>query len=168
MDKDLDKLIPEDTFLSIGKRKFKIWVSSERSLKATDMFNKLNVKGSEERKSIKTDFDMYSKWIDICLLLVQQDFIVMMKRSFTLKTVLDWIRRERLTKKHLMSVMDIQELTDFVDDALEPIIGTKKKELKRQRKTEDAMMLLLDELTPEALAQLLQNSLRSVDTKKAM
>lgn len=165
---DLNIFIPEEKFLQIGKKRFKIWNSTRRSCEATELYNKLNIKGTEERKSIKTDYDMYSAWIDICLLLIKQEFIVMMKKSFSIKTMFDWIKRERLTKKYLMDYMDVKELTEFVEKALDPIIGTKKKVMEREQKATDAMLILMETITPEALAKLLQNLLQPVDTKKVM
>lgn len=157
---DLKVLIPEDKFLLFGKKKFKIWISAERALKATALFNKLNVPDSEERKAIETDLDFYNAMLDVAFLLIKQDFRI--------KKLFDWIRRELLTKKYILKNMDVKELADFVDTALEPIIGTKKKEMERERKASEAMMILMDTITPEALAKLLQSSLVGPGTKKAM
>ena len=157
---DLKVLIPEDKFLQIGKKKFKIWISAERALKATALFNKLNVEGSEERKSIETDLDFYNALLDIAFLLIKQDFRI--------KNLFDWIKRELLTKEYILRNLDIKELEDFVDNALEPIIGTKKKEQEWERKTAEALTMLKDEITPEALKVLLQNLLQGQGTKKAM
>jgi aspartyl aminopeptidase len=160
MDEDLNKLIPEDKFLYIGKKKFKIWISAERALKATALFNRISQKGTEEHDRIKTDYDFYNEMLEVAFLLIKQDF--------KLLNIFDWIRRELLTKKYILKHMDVKELSVFVEDALEPIIGTKKKELERQDKAAEAMMKLMDQITPEQLATLLQNSLQAVDTKKAM
>ncbi|MCP4395344.1 MAG: hypothetical protein GY804_13920 [Alphaproteobacteria bacterium] len=168
MDEDLKILIPEDKFLKVGKKRFKIWISGGKLLRATNMFNKLNAKDTDEHKALKTDFDVYSAWIDICLFLIRRDFVIMMKQHFSIKTVIDWIRQQLLTKKYLLNNMAMAELTDFVDTALEPIIGTKKKELEREQKAAEAMMILMDQITPEALAKLLRNSLQTADTPKAM
>ncbi len=167
-DEELKVLIPEDKILLVGKKRFKIWVSGGKLLRATIMFNKLNMKDTDEHKALKTDFDVYSAWIDICLFLIRRDFIVMMKQHFSIRTVIDWIRQQLLTKKYLLNNMEMAELTAFVDNALEPIIGTKKKELEREQKTAEAMMILMDQITPEALAELLKSSLLPVDIKKAM
>lgn len=159
-DDDLNILIPEDKYLQIGKHKFKIWISAERSLKATALFNKISQKGSDENKDIETDYDFYLKILDVAFILIQQDFRIV--------KLFDWIRRKLLTKDYILKHMDIQELSKFIDDSLEPIIGTKKKVMEREEKATAAMMILMDTITPEALAKLLQNSLQGADTKKAM
>ncbi len=163
MEEDINIFVPEDKFLQIGKKRFKIWISSWRSLKATDMFNKLK----DKKDSINTDYDMYSEWVDICLLLIKQDFFPAL-RNVGISTIFTWWRRQRITAAYIFKNMDIKELTEFVNDALEPIIGTKKKELEREEKMADAMQLMVEKLTPEALEALLQNSLSIADTKKAM
>jgi len=160
MDEDLKILVPEDKFLSIGKKKFKIWVSAERSLKATALFNKISVKGSDENKAILTDYDFYLAMLDVAFILIQQDFRI-------LKTF-DWVNRQMLTKKYILKHLGIKELSQFIDDALEPIIGTKKKELKKQEKAAEAMMILMEKLSPEQLAELLRSSLSVADTKNVM
>ena len=160
MDADLKILVPEDQFLLIGKKKYKIWISAERSLKATALFNKISAKNTEEHKAILTDYDFYLAMLDVAFMLIKQDFNIF--RLF------DWIRRELLSKKYIMKHLDIKQLVKFVDDALEPIIGTKKKELENQEKAAQAMMILMEQITPEALAQLLRSSLQTADTPKAM
>jgi len=119
VDKDIEVLVPEDKFLSIGKKKFKIWISAERSLMATVLFNKISAKTTDEHKAILTDYDFYSAMLDVAFILIKQDFSIF--------NIFDWIRRELLTKKYILKHLDIKELASFVDDALEPIIGTKKK-----------------------------------------
>lgn len=160
MDDDLKILIPEEKYLKIGKKKFKIWISAERALKATALFNKLQTPGTEERGRIKTDYDFYIEMLEVAFLLIRQDFRII--------NVFDWVRREMLTKKYILKHLDVKELKIFVDEALEPIIGTKKKEMEREQKTAEAMLLILDTISPEALAQLLQNSLQGADIPKAM
>ena len=157
---DLKVLIPEDKFLIIGKKKFKIWISAERALKATALFNKLNVEGSEERKSIETDLDFYNAMLDVAFLLIKQDFRI--------KNLFDWIKREVLTKKYILKNLDVKELAEFVDSALEPIIGTKKKEMERQTTMENIMIQIVDKMGIEAFTQSLQNLSPGPDTPKAM
>jgi len=160
MDKDIEVLVPEEKFLSIGKKKFKIWISAERSLMATVLFNKISAKTTDEHKAILTDYDFYSAMLDVAFILIKQDFSIFNK--------FDGIRREILKKKYILKHLDIKELASFVDDALEPIIGTKKKEMKKQEKAAEAMMVLMESISPEALAELLRSSLQDVDTQKAM
>jgi len=159
MDEDIKILIPEDKFLFIGKKAFKIWISAERSLKATALFNKISQKGTTENKSIETDYDFYVSMLDVAFILIRQDFKL---------NVFDWLKRELLTKKYILKHLDVKQLASFIDNALEPIIGTKKKETEKQEKMTEAMMILMEKITPEALAQLLQNSLQGVDIQKAM
>jgi hypothetical protein len=160
VDEDLKILIPEDKFLSIGKKTFKIWISAERALRATALFNKISTAGTEEHDRIKTDLDFYNEMLDVAFLLIKQDFRI--------TKIFDWIKRELLTKKHILKHLSVKELTTFIDEALEPIIGTKKKELARQEKASEAMMILMETISPEALAELLRNSLQGADIQKAM
>lgn len=157
---DENIFIPEEKFLQIGKRRFSVWISAERALKATALFNKLNQKGSEERKSITTDYDFYIAMLDVAFLLIRQDFRI--------KNVVDWLKRQLLSKKYILKHMDIKQLASFIDDALEPIIGTKKKELDRQERMAEAFMILVDKTSPEVLAKLLQKSLPGADIQKVM
>lgn len=160
MDDELKVLIPEDKFLKVGKTKFKIWISAERSLKATVLFNKLSMKGTEERKSILTDYDFYVSMLDVAFLLIRQDF--------RLLNAFDWLKRQLLTKKYILKHMDIKELNDFINDALEPIIGTKKKEMESQLIMAELLMKMSGTVGLDRLAELLLNSLQGADTKKAM
>lgn len=167
-DDDIKIFIPEEKFLQIGSRRFKIWISSERALIATDMFNKLTVKGTDERKSIATDLDFYKSMIEIALILIQQDFIPVMKKHFSIKTVISWIQRERLTSDYILKNMEIKELSEFIDNALEPIIGTKKKVMEQENTMIEISMALIKEMGLEAFTKLLGSSLQPVDTKKVM
>jgi hypothetical protein len=157
---DLKIFSPDEKFIQIGKKRFTVWISAERSLKATALFNRISQKGTDERKAISTDFDFYVSMLDVAFLLIRQDF--------NLVNCIDWVKRQLLSKKYILKHMDIKELTEFIDNALDPILGTKKKELEREQKTTEAMLLILDAITPEALAKLLQNSLQDADTKKVM
>ena len=157
---NLNIFIPEEKFLQIGKRRFKIWISAERSLKATGLFNEISQKGSGLNKSITTDYDFYTAMLSVAFLLIQQDFKIV--------KIFDWIKRKMLTKDYILKHMEIKELAKFIDDALEPIIGTKKKVMEREEKATEAMMILMDAITPEALAKLLQNSLQGAAIKKVM
>ena len=159
MEEDLKVFIPEEKFLQIGKKRFKIWISAERSLKATALFNKIQQKGTEEHKKIETDLDFYISMLDVAFLLIKQDFNIL--------HLFDWIKRQLLSKDYILKHMDIKELSTFIENALEPIIGTKKKELEREQKAAEAMIMLMETITPEALAKLLQNSLQGADIKKA-
>ena len=160
MDDELKILIPEDKFLTVGKKRFKIWISAERSLKATILFNKLSDKETEERKSILTDYDFYVSMLDVAFILIRQDFRLM--NSF------DWIKRQLMTKKYILKHMDMKQLNDFINDALEPIIGTKKKEMESQLIMAELLTKMSGTVGMEKLAELLLNSLQDAGTKKAM
>lgn len=159
-DEDLKILIPEDKFLQIGKKRFKIWISAERSLKATALFNRISQKGTEENKTIMTDLDFYIAMLDVAFLLIRQDFKIV--------NIIDWIKRKMLTKPYILKHMDIKELSVFIENALEPIIGTKKKVMDQEEKMAEMAIDLAKEMGIEAFSELLQSSLRPVDTKKVM
>ncbi len=160
MDEELKRFVPDEKFLIVGDKKFSIWVSAERTLKATVLFNKLQEKGTKEHKSIMTDLDFYMYMLDVAFLLIRQDFKI--------TKLIDWLKRQLLTKAYILKHMDIKELEEFINNALEPIIGTKKKDLLRQEKAAEAMMMLMDHLPADTLAQLLENSLPIADLKKTM
>ena len=88
MDEDLKVLLPEEKFLQIGKKKFKIWISAERTLRATEMFNKITLKGTEEHKSILTDYDFYKKMLDVAFILIRQDLLQIMEQIPGIKNFL--------------------------------------------------------------------------------
>lgn len=159
-EENLNIFIPEDKFLQIGKRRFKIWISAERSLKATDLFNRISQKGTDENKSITTDMNFYIAMLDVAFLLIQQDFKIV--------NLFDWIKRKMLTKDYILKHMDIKELSLFIDNALEPIIGTKKKVMEQEEKLTEVVINLIEEIGTKEFVKLLQNSLQTVDTKKVM
>ena len=64
--------------------------------------------------------------------------------------------------------LDVKELAEFVDTALEPIIGTKKKEMDRQTVMQNIMIQIVDKMGIEAFTQSLQNLSPGPDTPKAM
>jgi hypothetical protein len=161
-------LVPGPKYFTIGKKKYDVArISAERTLKAQAMYNK-KIKGVYYPDHESANKDGYIKYeSDYELILSLLDCVFMLIRiDFKLSRAWEWLRRIVVTKRHILKVVEGKEIMDFVEDALEPIIGDKKKELRRQEKAEEAMMILMDKISPEALAELLRNSLATLDTQK--
>lgn len=154
-------LVPESKWFIIGKRKYDIArISAERSLKAAAMYNK-KIKGVPQGDA----FVAYDSTYDLIVSLL--DCVFMLFRVDFLLNPIEWFKRIVVTKRHILKTIDHKHIMDFVEDALDPIIGEKKKALQHERKTAEAMMILMDKITPEALAELLQSSLVGLATKKS-
>lgn len=154
-------LVPEPKWFVIGKKKFNVArISAERSLKAAAMYNK-KIKGVPSGDA----FIPYESTLDLIVSLL--DCVFMLFRVDFMQNPVEWFRRISITKRFILKTISHDHIMDFVEDALEPIIGDKKKELKRQEKMTEAMLLIMDKITPEALAELLQSSLQGLDTKKS-
>jgi hypothetical protein len=154
-------LTPEPKWFMIGKRKYNVArISAERSLKAAAMYNK-KIKGVPDGDAFvpyESTYDLIVSLLDCVFMLFRVDFIL---------NPIEWFKRIIVTKRHILKTIDGSVIMDFVEDALDPIIGEKKKALMMERKTAEAMMIVMEAITPEALAKLLESSLQGLDTKKS-
>ncbi len=152
-------IIPKDKYLKIGKIKYKIWICSRRLLEAKRLYNEA-VEGMKKDPDKYTEYDCYTAFIDVAMILIKQDFRIY--------KIVEWVKCLFLTKKMLLNNFEMEELKEFLDEALEPLIGAKKKDLERQEKMEDIMIKVVDKVGIEAFTQLLLNYAQDVDIKKAM
>ena len=159
------KLIPEPKYLPIGKKKYNVArISAERSLKAAYKYNKI-IKGVYDPKSDKSGEDGYKPYestYDLVKALLDCVFILF-RIDFSLRNSVEWFRRITVTKRYILKTIDHKSIMDFIEDALEPIIGDKKKELKMENK----ILEVLTSLDSEVLTQLLQSFAQTQDIKKS-
>ncbi len=153
-------IIPKEKYLKIGKIKYKIWICSRRLLEAKRLYNEIIMSKQESPDRINTDFDYYNEIIEVAMILIKQDF--------RLYRLVGWFKGLLLTKKSLLNNFKMEELETFLEEALEPLIGVKKKDLERQERMEDIMIKVVDKVGIEAFTQLFLNYARDVDIKKAM
>lgn len=147
-------IIPEPKWLKIGKHKYDVSrISAIRQMKAAALYNK-KIMGVEQEdgsyRKYDSDLELMEALLEVVFILFQVDVFFI--------NPFEWIKRKLVTKRHLLKSLSGGEFNDFIEDALEPIIGDKKKELKRQNAATDAMLKLLETEDPELLAKLLQNS----------
>jgi len=159
-------LIPDQKLLTIGDKKYNVArISAERSLKAASHYNKV-IKGVYDPKaenSSEEGYKPYDSTYDLIVALLDCVFILF-RIDFELSSIIEWFRRITVTKKHILKTIDHKEIMDFIEDALEPIIGDKKKELKIENK----IMATIAEMPKELLQQLLQSFVQTQDIKKNM
>lgn len=144
MDKEHDIVTPDKKTLTIGKIEIDITrITAERTLKAAKTYN--------EWASVqyKDDYTAVLKLLDTVFTLIQIDF--------TWTKSIDWMRRLLITKKTILKNLDYRELSTFVEEALDPILGDKKREMERLQTLEDLGVEMAGKLGPERYAELLQN-----------
>ena len=150
MDKKDFKMIPKAKILKIGSREVDISrIAADRVMKATDLYNEMIVE--KERA--------YSESMGLILSVV----LMLIRIDFSVQNILDWAKRRIITKRYILKHTDYSELNDFVELALEPILGDKKKERRHMEMLKEVERKLLERVPPEQLAKLLENSLLSLD-----
>ena len=141
----------EKKILKIGKKEFDYsWISVGRTIKASDIY--FSAFKTEE----KTNSTIVPIIVDAVIILIQIDF----------NCTIDWLKRKLITRKYILRHLGYTELSDFLEVALEPILGDKKKELKARKNINEIAEKLLEKMTPEELAELLQKQLASTDGQK--
>jgi hypothetical protein len=141
-----ERLIPEQKLLTIGRVKIDYTrISVERTLKAADQWEAL------QKKEFDSGYEQVKAYIGPVLQLVNIDF----KPS----KAFDWLKRKRITRRYILRHLDYTELSDFLEDALEPILGSKKKEQEKVDALTDAGARLVMALGPERAAQLVDEFL---------
>lgn len=151
--------------LEIGKHEIDIsWISVERTLKAMDKYNSII---SLENK---TDSNVIGTMVEAVVILIHKDYIKYDDFEGTFKEWLnfrkEWKIRESITAEYILKHLDYKELSDFMEVALEPILGDKKKVIKGQQAVETVAEKLA-EMDPEVLKQLLQSAVVSTDGKES-
>jgi len=143
----------------IGKRDLDLsFISAERVIKSADMYNKA-IKDRIEKK--ETDFAFTKKLVKVAVYVIHAPMINIADIGLKL-----WIRRNFVSVYILMKTIKYADLDNFLNEALEPILGSKKKEMDRQRKLEDAGQKIIEEMGAEKLGALLENFVPSTGGKK--
>jgi len=143
----------EKKILKIGKREFDYsWISVGRTIRASDIYF------SAFKTEQKTNSAVVPIIVDAVIILIQKDF------NFSF----DWLRRRLITRKYILRHLGYTELSDFLEVALEPILGDKKKELKARENIDMILEKLLEKITPEELSELLQKQLAFTDGQKTI
>lgn len=160
----MEELILKPKWFKIGKKRYNVaWISAERALKAAAMFNEID-KGNYDKKTDKyikypNEYEMVKALLSVVFMLIKIDFKI--------TNWFEWGRRAIISKKHILKTVNHKDIMDFVETAIEPIIGDKKKALEREQKTTDAMLILMDKMSPELLADLLLSYVPEQAIKKS-
>lgn len=143
----------EKKILTIGKTEIDYsWICVKRTLEASDIYF------SAFKVEEKTNSKILPVIIDAVIILIRIDF------EFSL----DWLRRRLITRKYILKHLGYTELSDFLEVALEPILGDKKKELKARENIDLILEKLLEKITPEELSELLQKQVVYTDGQKTI
>ena len=143
-------LIPDKKILKIGKKEIDYsWICVERTLRAQRLNNEIF-------KIQRDNYEAVHMIIDAVVILIRVDF------SFTL----NWLKRRFITKKYILNHLNYTELSDFVEIALDPIMGDQKKELKAEQAIDEILEKLREKMTIAQLTELLQKQLASTDGQK--
>ncbi len=144
-------LIPDKKILKIGKKEIDYsWICVGRVTQAMDLYNALLKQGHTGQ---------YAN-----ILAITKAVIILIRVDFSLSW--NWLKRRMITEKYIMRHLNYFELSDFMEVALEPILGDKKKELKAQQAIDEVMEKLLEKMTMEELIESLQKQLVSMDGQK--
>jgi hypothetical protein len=149
MEKEFD-MVPDQKILKIGNRSYNVTrVTAERALKAMKVYNAMIT------SKVETEEAGIDKILDSVLILFRIDF------EFV--KAWEWFRRRIVSKQWILRHVSYEELNDFVETALEPILGPKKKEMEHRKALIDVERELLKKYGPEELAGLLESLLSSLD-----
>ena len=151
----------EKKILKIGKKEFDYsWISVGRTIKASDIYFTA-FKG-------KNNNDIVPIIVDAVIILIRVHFSFTRRRVGDPNPIMNWLKRRLITRKYILRHLGYTELSDFLEVALEPILGDKKKELKARENIDMILEKLLEKITPEELAELLQKQLVSTDGQKTI
>ncbi len=133
--------------LKIGKKEIDYsWISVGRVTRAMDLYNAII------KSATVGQYENILSITKAVIILIRIDFCP----SF------DWLKRRMITEKYIMNHLNYFELSDFLEVALEPILGDKKKEIKAEQAIDD----LIQKVGPEKLTTILQNAAVSMDGQK--
>lgn len=152
-EKKEERIIPEKKTLRIGRYKIDYTrISVERTLKAGDAWREL-----QERK-FASDYARVKAMIDPVLMLIRIDF--------RLSKLFDWVKRRMISSRYILRHLDYSELSGFLEDALSPILGSKKKEEEYMKRLTDAGLALIEALGPEKAAIVIEEFLNGGVAKR--
>ena len=148
----------EKKILTIGKKTFDYsWISVGRTIKASDIyFSAFKTKG-------KSNSEIVPIIVEAVIILIRVHFSFTRRRVGDPNPVIDWLKRRMITKRYILGHLGYTELSDFLEVALEPILGDKKKELKAKENIDLILEKLLEKMTPEELTESLQKQLAFTD-----
>ena len=141
----------EKKILKIGKKEIDYsWICVERTLKATKMYNVIF------KERLTDNYETVHKIMDAVIILIRVDFSLSS----------NWLKRRLISKKYILRHLNYKDLSDFLELALEPILGDKKKELKAEQAIDEVLEKLLEKMTIVELVESLQKQLVSMDGQK--
>lgn len=147
------KLLPERKILRVGRYKIDYTrISVERTLRAGDAWRRT------QEQEFSADYDKVRAMIEPVLTLLRIDFRI--------GRVFDWAKRRRITARYILRHLDYSELSDFLEEALEPILGSKKKEELNMKRLTDTGLALVEALGPERAAQVVEEFLNGGVAKR--
>ena len=133
--------------LKIGKKEIDYsWISVGRVTRAMDLYNDIL------KSATVGQYENIYAITKAVIILIRIDF----------KFSLEWLKRRMVTEKYIMNHLNYFELSDFLEIALEPILGDKKKEIKAEQAIDD----LIQKIGPEKLMTILQNAPVFTDGQK--
>lgn len=146
MEKKDERLIPEKKVLKVGRYTVDYSrISVERTLKAGDQWDRVQSK----------DFDSNLKKV----VAMVDPVLTLIRIDFRLSKVLDYLKRRLITTRYILRHLDYTELSDFLEDALEPILGSKKKEQEKLDRLTEAGLKLVEAMGPHRAAELIEQFL---------
>ena len=153
--------MPEKKLLTIGKKTFDYsWISVGRTIKASDIYF------SAFKTKKNSNSEIVPVIVGAVIILIRVNFSFKRRLVGDPNPVINWLKRRLITKRYILSHLGYTELSDFLEVALEPILGDKKKELKAKENIDLILEKLLEKMTPEELVESLQKQLLSTDGQK--
>ena len=145
-----DPLREKEVLVTIGKKSFdQTHVPAYRVIEASKRWNAFMGTHAGDGGSIAaTEEQITGLTIDLAIYLLQRNIDDDFYR---------WWSGLFINKKKLLKSLSFDELNAFVELALDPILGSKKKALAVQKKLYDQTTKTLEAMAPEDLVKLLQN-----------
>jgi len=146
----VDPLREKKVIVKVGKKEFdQTHVPAYRVIEASRRWNEFMVSHAGPNGGINASEEQISA-------LTVELAIYLLRRNLD-DNFFRWWNGLFLSKKKLLKGMDFDQLNAFVELALDPILGSKKKALAVQKKLYDQTAKMLEGMPPEDLAKLLQN-----------
>lgn len=145
-----DPLKLEKLIVKIGNQEFdQTHPPAYRIIEASDRWNTFIKTNTNEKGNLKvTEKEITVFTVDLAIYLLRRDVSEDLGR---------WFKGLFLSRKKILKSMSMDQLNDFLDKSMTPILGSKKKGLRAQKKLYDATAELLDKMKVEDLAKLLEN-----------
>jgi hypothetical protein len=143
-----DPLQKPKVIITVGKKKFdQTHIPSRITLKASEKWNDFMVRNSDPTGKLKcSELELTNFTLDLSIFLLKREW----NKDFG-----RWWKGLCLSREKLLDSMSMEEIKNFIDDALEPILGSKKKGLEAQRKLFDATAEVFQDMSHKDLVNLL-------------